>query len=77
MHKRTDEQRGYGWEWVKVRRKVRASVCCRCGTTEDLTVDHIIPKSMGGTDDPSNLRTLCRHDHGVIGMQSNRRRMRR
>jgi 5-methylcytosine-specific restriction endonuclease McrA len=34
--------------------------CVRCDATEDLTIDHIFPQSMGGTHFPSNLRTLCR-----------------
>ena len=27
------------------------------------TVDHIINKAAGGTDDPSNLRTICKPCH--------------
>ncbi len=39
--------------------------CCSCGRSSMkdgvvLHVDHIIPRSKGGTDDPSNLQTLCR-----------------
>lgn len=34
--------------------------CEQCGCNEDLTIDHIKPRSKGGSDDPSNLRTLCR-----------------
>lgn len=34
--------------------------CVRCGTSEDLTVDHIFPRSIGGTHALKNLRTLCR-----------------
>lgn len=34
--------------------------CLRCGATDDLTVDHIFPQSMGGTHNPKNLRCLCR-----------------
>jgi len=34
--------------------------CVRCGSTQDLTVDHIFPQSMGGTHAISNLRCLCR-----------------
>lgn len=32
----------------------------RCETTRPLHVDHIVPVAHGGTDDPTNLRTLCR-----------------
>jgi hypothetical protein len=34
--------------------------CVRCGATEDLTVDHIFPRSLGGTHAITNLRCLCR-----------------
>lgn len=34
--------------------------CVLCGSTEDLTLDHIFPYSLGGLDEPNNLRTLCR-----------------
>jgi len=34
--------------------------CRRCGATEDLTLDHIHPWSIGGTDTPDNLQVLCR-----------------
>lgn len=30
-----------------------------CAVTENLTVDHIVPMSRGGTDEISNLRFLC------------------
>jgi 5-methylcytosine-specific restriction endonuclease McrA len=33
--------------------------CVRCGTHKHLTVDHIVPVSKGGTDDFSNLQTMC------------------
>ena len=33
--------------------------CGICGTSERLTLDHIHPFSDGGSDQPSNLRTLC------------------
>jgi len=33
--------------------------CVRCGTWQDLTVDHIHPESKGGTLDLNNLQTLC------------------
>jgi hypothetical protein len=34
--------------------------CVECLTTDDLTLDHIWPWSRGGSDEPENLRTLCR-----------------
>ena len=34
--------------------------CALCGSIENLTVDHIRPRSGGGTDEISNLRVLCR-----------------
>jgi hypothetical protein len=30
-----------------------------CGQTTELTIDHIVPLSRGGTDELSNLRFLC------------------
>lgn len=40
-----------------------AYTCNECGvggTEADLTLDHIYPHSLGGTDDEDNLRPLCR-----------------
>lgn len=34
--------------------------CRHCGTTEDIAIDHITPRSKGGTDDIENLQLLCR-----------------
>jgi hypothetical protein len=34
--------------------------CRNCGATEDLTIDHIVPERLGGTQDPTNLQVLCR-----------------
>jgi len=33
--------------------------CKRCGSQDDLTLDHIVPLSKGGSDDPKNLQLLC------------------
>lgn len=33
--------------------------CIRCGTDQDLTLDHVHPHSKGGADTFDNLRTLC------------------
>lgn len=44
------------------RKRVRAAlpqVCVRCGATEALTLDHLIPLVYGGTNERSNLQILC------------------
>jgi 5-methylcytosine-specific restriction endonuclease McrA len=55
LHRKTEDERGYGREWRKVRARVREPQCQRCGSTSDLTVDHIVPQSMGGTNEHRNL----------------------
>jgi 5-methylcytosine-specific restriction endonuclease McrA len=34
--------------------------CGKCGTCEDLTVDHVLPLSKGGSHTTDNLQILCR-----------------
>lgn len=34
--------------------------CVLCSATDDLTLDHIHPRSRAGSDSDSNLRVLCR-----------------
>ena len=34
--------------------------CTACGSHQDLTIDHVWPVSRGGSNDASNLQTLCR-----------------
>jgi len=41
-----------------------AETCAYCGAEAD-TVDHIIPASMGGTTDPSNLIAACNRCNGT------------
>jgi 5-methylcytosine-specific restriction endonuclease McrA len=33
--------------------------CLKCGTGKNLTIDHIVPLSLGGHNGRSNLQTLC------------------
>lgn len=57
----------YKYQGVNIPPKLREFVfsrdghkCVRCGSKESLTVDHIFPRSIGGTHAKQNLRTLCR-----------------
>lgn len=37
-----------------------AQACCYCGATDNLCMDHLIPKMRGGPDSPENLVIACR-----------------
>lgn len=47
---------------LKVKRVVleRQKECQICGSLNNLQIDHILPVSLGGTNDLDNLRVLCR-----------------
>jgi len=48
------------WKYIKKTKQVR---CEWCGTTENITIDHKLPKSQGGSNKQNNLRLLCRKCH--------------
>ena len=64
-YKESAESRGYGWKWKLLARKIKKSqpVCAVCKIRPTQEVDHIRPKSIGGTDDPANLQGLCSGCH--------------
>jgi len=39
---------------------VEECACVYCGSEEDITVDHVIPRRYGGSDQPYNLVPACR-----------------
>ena len=43
--------------------------CKHCAATSDLTLDHIIPRSAGGSDEITNLQTLCSHCNSAKGVK--------
>jgi len=56
-------------QWKAIRPKVQkrifanakpAPACAECGAAENISIDHIIPLSRGGSDNDENLRILCR-----------------
>jgi 5-methylcytosine-specific restriction enzyme A len=62
--------RGYGHEWQKLREQILARdlrLCQQCRREGRAwpakDVDHIIAKSKGGSDDSSNLESLCHTHH--------------
>ena len=52
-------------EWAKELRQ-----CAYCGKFEADTKDHIIPKSMGGTNEPENLIDCCRSCNSKKGTRT-------
>jgi 5-methylcytosine-specific restriction protein A len=59
-------RRGYGYQWRKVRNAyLAAHPYCEAPSCNEVgvAVDHKIPRKRGGTDDESNLQSLCRHHH--------------
>ncbi|MFI3308924.1 HNH endonuclease [Ewingella allii] len=63
-------ERGYGVQWDKLRPLILSRdkhLCQQCKregrVTAAQTVDHIIAKANGGTDDHGNLESLCWPHH--------------
>lgn len=60
---------GRPWARLRMNILVRDLFTCRhCQQVfdpKDLECDHIINTAQGGTDDPSNLQTLCKPCHQV------------
>ena len=68
-HRGTRHERGYGNDWYRTSRAVRArdgGVCYWCGAPAD-TADHLVPKVRGGDDDESNLVAACRACNSARG----------
>jgi 5-methylcytosine-specific restriction protein A len=58
----TRTSRGYDNNWLRLSANAIAQhpYCSNCRSTEDLTADHIVPKSKGGRNVLSNVQVLCR-----------------
>lgn len=62
----TTTERGYGWAWQKKRKRILKRdgyQCVPCKRAERVTpadeVDHIVNLAQGGSDDDSNLQSIC------------------
>jgi hypothetical protein len=68
-------------QWVRrgyVKKHVREAVhardghkCVQCGSGSSLQIDHIEPVSLGGSNEPPNLQTLCRSCNSRKGNRPN------
>ena len=43
--------------------------CVYCGSTDNLTIDHVKPKIRGGRDEARNLVCACQHCNHAKGSQ--------
>lgn len=55
---------GSSWDITRKATFARDRYTCQsCGRKDNLTVDHIVQLSHGGTNNPENLQTLCKYCH--------------
>ena len=62
----SSHRRGYNKEWAR-KSKYQLSIepLCRMCERPAKCTDHVITKAAGGTDDPSNLQSLCWSCHSA------------
>jgi 5-methylcytosine-specific restriction endonuclease McrA len=63
------KQRGYTDQWLQLVKVAigRQPYCSACGATTNLTGDHRIPLSKGGTSTLENIEVLCRRCNSAKG----------
>jgi len=65
-----------GRQWRKLKILVHERdnwACCSCGrVTMELECDHIVNTAQGGTDDMSNLQSLCKPCHNTKSLEESR-----
>ncbi len=63
--KSMQHSRGGTWTRIAKQHKAIHIQCAQCGSIVDLEADHIVPLHRGGTNDASNLQSLCRQCHAI------------
>lgn len=43
--------------------------CVKCGSRDNLTIDHVVPLSKGGRNRSKNLQVLCRNCNALKAAQ--------
>lgn len=83
QHSKSRQERGYGAAWVRLRHRIMARdkhLCQSCLASSRYVpatqVDHITPKAKGGTDDLTNLQSLCDACHRRKTAEDNGRSIR-
>lgn len=76
----TSEELLYNLEAItssEAKRKWRQSIkekwnyqCAYCGSEENLTLDHIVPRSKGGSDRVTNILCACKECNNTKGHQA-------
>ena len=65
-----------GRQWRRIKQQVHERdewTCCCCGrVTMDLECDHIVNTAQGGTDDMSNLQSLCKPCHDIKSLEESK-----
>jgi hypothetical protein len=65
MPKVASSWRGSSWTRTAKAFKAVHLQCAKCGAIADLECDHIVPRDQGGSDDWSNLQSLCKACHAA------------
>lgn len=56
-------------EWIQILERYNYACLC-CGTQENITIDHITPLSLGGTDTIDNIQPLCKSCNSKKGIST-------
>lgn len=55
---------------LRIVKSILGDMCLKCGSAERISVDHVIPLAMGGSNQPTNLQPLCTSCNSRKGSRS-------